>query len=75
MLMSMCAALKEAKVIATIPSSWKTCMSYFHTFAMTENYIVFMEQPLLINCMKLAQIGIKGKALKDTFEWTPAEKV
>ncbi|CAL8110496.1 unnamed protein product [Orchesella dallaii] len=67
-------ALKEAKVVATISSTWKTCMSYFHTFAMTENYIIFVEQPLLINCMKLAQIGIKGKALKDTFEWTPTEK-
>jgi beta,beta-carotene 9',10'-dioxygenase len=69
------AALKESKIVATIPSSWKTCLSFMSSFGMTENYIIFMEQPLLINCVKLAQIGIKGKALRDTFEWTPSEKV
>ena len=68
-------ALKNAKIFTTISSSWKTCVSYFHSFAMTKNYIIFMEQPMLINCVKLAQMGIKGKALRDAFEWTPSEKV
>lgn len=68
-------ALKSSKVIATIQSSWKTCLSFISSFAMTENYVIFMESPLLINCVKLAQLQIKHFALRDTFEWTPSEKV
>ncbi|OXA57763.1 hypothetical protein Fcan01_07859 [Folsomia candida] len=67
-------ALKSSKVIATIQSSWKTCLSFISSFAMTENYVIFMESPLLINCVKLAQLQIKHFALRDTFEWTPSEK-
>lgn len=33
-------ALKGSKVIATIPSSWKTCLSFINSFAMTENYVI-----------------------------------
>jgi hypothetical protein len=37
--------------------------------------VIFIEQPLLINCVKLAQIGIKSKSLGEALEWDPAEKV
>lgn len=68
-------ALKSSKVISTITATWKTCLSFISSFALTENWLIFMESPLLINCVKLAQIGIKGKSLSETFEWTPTEKV
>jgi len=69
------AALKDSKIVATISSSWKTYLSACSSFVMTENYIIFEEMPLLINCVKLAQIGMKSKSIRDTFEWTPSEKV
>ena len=69
------AALDKAKVIATIPSSWATNLTYNHAFTMTKNYVIFMEQPYLINCVKMAQIGIRGKSIVDTLEWNPSIKV
>ncbi|KAL1428500.1 hypothetical protein MTO96_002873 [Rhipicephalus appendiculatus] len=39
-----CAGLKRASVAYHIPSSWKTTFSYYHSFGMTRNYVVFVEQ-------------------------------
>ncbi|KAK3770940.1 hypothetical protein RRG08_032874 [Elysia crispata] len=39
----------NAKVVATIPSRWKMNISYTHSFGMTENYFVHLEQPLTMN--------------------------
>ncbi|ODM91951.1 Beta,beta-carotene 9',10'-oxygenase [Orchesella cincta] len=67
-------ALKKGSIIASIYPSWATCCSYYHTFAMTENYIVLIEQPLLMNVVKLAEAKMKGKAIRDVMEWCPTEK-
>jgi carotenoid cleavage dioxygenase-like enzyme len=46
---------QAAKLFARIPSTHKNfAMSYFHSFAMTKNYIVFLEQSLVLNCKKMA---------------------
>ncbi len=66
---------KNASILVTIPSSWKTCITYYHSYAITQNYIVFLEQPLLVNGFKLMTCTPKGKPLKDCFEWHPNEKV
>lgn len=67
-------AFKKTVNVATIYPSWNTCFSYYHSFAMTENYIVMIEQPLLINLMKLADVKLKNKSIKEILEWTPEEK-
>ena len=66
---------KKASILVSIPSSWTTCITYYHSYAITKNYIVFLEQPLLVNALKLATCTPKGKPLKDCFEWCPDEKV
>lgn len=66
-------AYKKASILATIPSSYKTCFSYTHSFAITEKYIIFLEQPLLVNGFKLATCTPKGKALNECLEWHPNE--
>lgn len=66
--------LKRASVVYHIPSSWKTTFSYYHSFGMTTNYIVFVEQPLLVNTMRLIGSRIKGYSFKDCFDWVPKEK-
>lgn len=50
-------------------------MSYYHSYAMTQNYIVFVEQPMLVNGFKLATCTPKGLPMHDCFEWHPEEKV
>ena len=43
---------------------------------MTENYFVFLEQPIYINVMKLLLNKLRGQALvKDVFEYDSEEKV
>jgi hypothetical protein len=68
-------ALKKAAILVTIPSSWKTNMSYYHSFGMSENYIVFIEQPLIINSMKLVTSQVKGRCMQDCMTWSPEEQV
>lgn len=67
-------ALNKAAILVTIPSSWKTNMSYYHSFGMSENYIVFIEQPLIINSMKLVTSQVKGRCMRDCMTWTPEEQ-
>jgi carotenoid cleavage dioxygenase-like enzyme len=62
-------AYKKASILATIPSSYSTSFSYTHSFAMTERYIIFLEQPLLVNGFKLATCTPKGKPLQECLEW------
>ena len=37
---------EQAEVICQIPSSHSMGLSYFHSFGVTENYIIFLEQSL-----------------------------
>jgi hypothetical protein len=67
--------LQNGRIVASIPSSHTTHMTYNHGFTMTEHYVILMEQPYLINCVKMAQIGIRGKSIIDTLEWNPNLKV
>ena len=41
------------KVISSIPSSSRFCMSYVHSFGITKNYIILIEQTLQINFLKI----------------------
>lgn len=36
---------------------------------------MLIEQPLLMNVVKLADSKMKGKAIRDVMEWCPSEKV
>ena len=44
--------LDSGKVIASIPSSHRFGISYFHSFGMTENFIILLEQSLQLNFVK-----------------------
>ncbi|CAL8084464.1 unnamed protein product [Orchesella dallaii] len=37
-----------AKIVATVPSRWPLSMGYIHSFAVTANYFILIEQPLSI---------------------------
>ena len=69
------AALSKMTILATIPSSWKVNFSYYHSFGMSENYLVFIEQPMMVNSMKLIASQIKGKCMHECMTWNPEEQV
>jgi carotenoid cleavage dioxygenase-like enzyme len=67
--------IKKHKVIATIPSSHATLLSYVHSFGITKNYIVFIEQPFLISVPKVLSAAVrKSDCLQDWVEWRPEMK-
>jgi len=66
--------MKKAKIIASIPSQWNGAMAVNHSFGMTQNYIIFIEQPFVVTLSKIAQSVLKGETLKDVLEWRSQEK-
>ncbi|KAM9318618.1 carotenoid-cleaving dioxygenase, mitochondrial-like [Pholidichthys leucotaenia] len=63
--------LEGATVLCTIPSADKTKPSYYHSFAMSENYVVFIEQPIKMDLLKIVTGKLRGKAINDGFSWDP----
>ncbi len=70
--------MKKSKIICSIPSSWsgKGLMSYNHqSFTLTKNYIIFIEQPMVMNLKKAAASILKGSpTLNQYLEWRPELK-
>ncbi|XP_016060839.1 PREDICTED: beta,beta-carotene 9',10'-oxygenase isoform X2 [Miniopterus natalensis] len=60
-----------AQVICSIASAERLKPSYYHSFGMTENYIIFIEQPLKMNLWKILTCKIQGKAISDGISWEP----
>nr|KAF6436982.1 beta-carotene oxygenase 2 [Molossus molossus] len=60
-----------AQVICSIASAESLKPSYYHSFGMTTNYIIFIEQPLKMNLWKLATSKIRGEAFSDGLSWEP----
>ncbi|KAG9475125.1 hypothetical protein GDO78_003536 [Eleutherodactylus coqui] len=52
--------LKSAEVVCAIPARHLLSPSYYHSFGMTENYIILIEQPLKLDIVKLATAYFRG---------------
>ncbi|NWT15378.1 BCDO2 oxygenase, partial [Vireo altiloquus] len=63
--------LEGAKVLCSIPPMDKAKPSYYHSFGMTENYIIFIEQPLKLNLLKIITSKLRGKTILDGISWEP----
>ncbi|PAA88223.1 hypothetical protein BOX15_Mlig020520g1 [Macrostomum lignano] len=61
--------LDKAEVVAKIPSRWRFNPAYFHSFAMTRNYLVLVESPLALNIPRLIAAGIFGLSYGDCLNW------
>ncbi|XP_040568304.1 beta,beta-carotene 15,15'-dioxygenase-like [Lepeophtheirus salmonis] len=64
----------ETKFISTIPSRFPHHIGYFHSFGMTDNYLIFCEQPMVYDVNKLKQHKAQGKSFRDCLEWMPGER-
>ncbi|XP_077313812.1 carotenoid-cleaving dioxygenase, mitochondrial-like isoform X1 [Lithobates pipiens] len=63
--------LEGAQVICSINPEEKMKPAYYHSFGMSENYVVFVEQPLRLNIIKLLINQIRGKSFAGTMSWEP----
>uniref|UniRef100_A0A3Q3VYW4 Uncharacterized protein n=1 Tax=Mola mola TaxID=94237 RepID=A0A3Q3VYW4_MOLML len=63
--------LSGAEVICSIPASEPRKPSYYHSFVMSENYIVFIEQPVKLDMLKFLLYRIQGKGFHNVMTWQP----
>ncbi|XP_028429516.1 beta,beta-carotene 9',10'-oxygenase [Perca flavescens] len=63
--------LEGATVLCSIPSGDKSKPSYYHSFAMSENYVVFIEQPIKMDLLKIVTGKLRGKSISDGIFWDP----
>lgn len=52
--------LEHVEVLCSIASRSLFSPSYYHSFGITENYIVFLEQPFKMDILKMATAYIRG---------------
>jgi beta,beta-carotene 9',10'-dioxygenase len=56
------------RVIASIPVQHP---AYMHSFAITERYAVLTEWPLVVDPLRLAVSGLRGRPFIENYEWQP----
>lgn len=52
--------MKHTEVFGSITSRSLLSPSYYHSFGVTENYIVFLEQPFKLDVLKMSTAYIRG---------------
>jgi len=62
---------RHSEIIATIPSSFNGGVAFVHSFGMTEEHIIFIEQPYIAIVSAIPMTLIKGYSIKDWMEWKP----
>ncbi|XP_068600215.1 carotenoid-cleaving dioxygenase, mitochondrial [Brachionichthys hirsutus] len=66
--------LQGVKVLCSILPKEKSHPSYYHSFAMSENYVVFIEQPIKMDLLKIVTCKLRGKALNEGIYWDPKQE-
>ena len=62
---------EQADVIAQIPSSHYLGLSYFHSFGVTENFIIFLEQCLKFSLTSFLSGLVLNRTIKDAMIKVP----
>lgn len=65
---------KSAETLCSIPARSLTRPSYYHSFGMTDNYFVFLEQTLYCNVSKLAMSAILKIPVCHCLEYEPEDE-
>lgn len=68
-------AFERATLLASIPVTRPFFPSYYHSFCMTENYIVFIEQPLVVSVPTITLQHFSGGSYIKALKWKPKYKV
>lgn len=56
-----------------MPSAERPRNAFLLHPAMTENYVVFIEQPIKMDLLKIVTCKLRGKALSDGIYWDPKQ--
>ncbi|XP_062031824.1 beta,beta-carotene 15,15'-dioxygenase isoform X2 [Lepus europaeus] len=66
--------LTRAEVFCSMPSRSLLSPSYYHSFGITENYLVFLEQPFKLDILKMATAYIRGVSWASCMAFHPEDK-
>ncbi|XP_010737874.2 beta,beta-carotene 15,15'-dioxygenase [Larimichthys crocea] len=66
-------ALKNVEVACTVPCRSLLTPSYYHSFGMTDNYFIFIEQPLKLDILKMATAYMRGVNWATCLKFCPEE--
>ncbi|XP_034416642.1 beta,beta-carotene 15,15'-dioxygenase [Cyclopterus lumpus] len=66
-------ALKNVEVICTVPCRSLLTPSYYHSFGITDNYFIFIEQPLKLDILKMATAYMRGVNWASCLKFCPEE--
>lgn len=67
-------SVEQAEIVVTIPCQWKMYPSYYHSFGITDNYFIFVEQPFVFNLKKFFVNHYTGKPYFGAVEWYGDQK-
>ncbi|XP_037029629.1 beta,beta-carotene 9',10'-oxygenase-like isoform X2 [Bradysia coprophila] len=63
-----------AEIVAEIPFTYKRYPSYYHSFAITKDKLIFIEAPLRLDMLRLATMGITKKPFSSAMSWNTSIK-
>ena len=63
------------EVVSAIESDYKFNINYFHSFAMTEHYYIYILQPLLFNYLTMVANKVAGRAFGSALQFYKNIKV
>ncbi|XP_047424328.1 beta,beta-carotene 15,15'-dioxygenase [Mugil cephalus] len=66
-------ALKNVQTICTVPCRSLLTPSYYHSFGITDNYIIFIEQPFKLDILKMATAYMRGVNWASCLKFCPEE--
>ncbi len=67
--------MDKASILGEIPSQWPRTPNYCHSFGLTENYIVFIEQPAYLNFLAFAMSRIRERTAENFLKFCPGYEV
>lgn len=63
------AKFDESQIVAKVKSRWMMDPSYMHSFSVTENYYVIVEQPMTVNVPSLIAGTLKKRPMINSMRW------
>ncbi|XP_047469906.1 uncharacterized protein LOC125025759 [Penaeus chinensis] len=64
---------EQAHIVGSVNARWRLNPCYMHSFAMTPNYWVIIEQPMVVSVSKIIKVILKQDALIDALQWWEKE--
>ncbi|XP_052893453.1 carotenoid isomerooxygenase isoform X2 [Anopheles moucheti] len=65
---------ENARIVASVPARWKFHPGYMHTFGITENYFVVVEQPLSVSVPTMVVSQIRNRPMAAALKWFESQQ-